>query len=238
MSKVEGILIYPYWSLQSVMVSRCASVFIRPLLTVSTESLCQIASSGTQGDNSRIRWSSSQECQHVLSADIRPYNKKFLDTSTVLQQEVVSPANFMLRSISSSASGFEGGLWLLQGDRRSSMVKSYDQKWLKFEAFTSQVQDDAGAPRMSALSVSSQTVIAYLVYLLESGTINSKSLQPYLNAINSVNNDFDYPQPVCEHLVKFAHKEFTEQKGSSILQPEQVTAFPTEHMFAIVQFGL
>ena len=27
----------------------------------------------TQGDNSRIRWSASQECQHVLSSDIKPY---------------------------------------------------------------------------------------------------------------------------------------------------------------------
>ncbi len=42
----------------------------------------------TQGDNSWIRWSLSQECQHVLSSDIRPYNKKLLVTSPALQQEV------------------------------------------------------------------------------------------------------------------------------------------------------
>ncbi len=46
----------------------------------------------TQGDNSRIRWSATQECQHVLSADIRPYFKKLLDTSPALLQEVALPA--------------------------------------------------------------------------------------------------------------------------------------------------
>ena len=75
------------------------------------------------------------------------------------------------------------------------MVRSYDQKWIKFETFTTQVQDDAGAPRMSALPASSQTVVAYLGFLLESGTISVKSLQTYLNAINAVHNDFEYPTP-------------------------------------------
>ncbi len=72
----------------------------------------------TQGchDNSRIHWSTSQECQHVLSADIRSYFKSF-----------------------------NPGMRLLQGDRRPFTVKSYDQKWLRFESFTAQVQDDAGA---------------------------------------------------------------------------------------------
>jgi hypothetical protein len=46
------------------------------------------------------------------------------------------------------------------------------------------VQDDAGALRMSALPASSQAVVAYLGYLLESGTISAKSLQPYMSAIN------------------------------------------------------
>jgi hypothetical protein len=54
----------------------------------------------TQGDNSRIRWSASQECQHVLSSDIKTYNKKLLGTSPVLLQEVALPANFMLRNVS------------------------------------------------------------------------------------------------------------------------------------------
>ena len=80
------------------------------------------------------------------------------------QQEVALPANFMLRSISSSVPGFEAGVWLLQGGRRPSTVRSYDQKWVKFETFTTQVQDDAGAPRMSVLPASSQTVVAYLDY--------------------------------------------------------------------------
>ena len=52
----------------------------------------------TQGAHSRIHWSSSQDYQHVISSDIRPYNKKFLDTSPVLHQEVTLPANFMLRT--------------------------------------------------------------------------------------------------------------------------------------------
>jgi hypothetical protein len=58
----------------------------------------------TQGDNSRIRWSASQECEHFLSSDIKPYNKKLLGTSPTLLQEVALPANFMLRNESSHLS--------------------------------------------------------------------------------------------------------------------------------------
>ena len=82
----------------------------------------------TQGDNSRIRWSASHECQHVLLSDIKPYNKKLLGNSPALLQEVALPANFMLRNVSTLAPGFEAGVRLLQGDRRPSTVKSYDQK--------------------------------------------------------------------------------------------------------------
>jgi hypothetical protein len=38
----------------------------------------------------------------------------------------------------------------------------------------------------------------------------------------------------CGHLVKLARKGFAELQGSSMLQPQQVTAFPAEHMFTIV----
>ena len=220
----------------SVMVSRSASAFNRPLPPAVSASLRQIVPSrhgrtfrqsrgatvdsglrlcmkdevlqacvllATQGNHSRIRWSASQQCQHVISSDIRPYNKKLLGTFPVLQQEVVLPANFMLRTISSTAPDFEAAGRLLQGGRRPSTVKSYDQKWLKFETFTSQAQDDAGAPRMCALPASSQTVVSYLDYLLEVGTICAKSLQPYLSVINAV-HDFEYPPPACGHLVKLA----------------------------------
>jgi hypothetical protein len=125
----------------------------------------------------------------------------------------------------------------LQGDRRPSTVRSYDQKWIKFETFTTQVQDDAGAPRMSALPASSQTVVAYLGFLLESDTISAKSLQPYLSEINAVHNVFEYPPPSCGHLVKLACKGFAELQGSAMLPPQQVTAFPAEHMFSMVKFG-
>jgi hypothetical protein len=91
---------------------------------------------------------------------------------------------------------------------------------------------------MSALPASSQTVVAYLGYLLESGTISAKSLQPYLSTINVVNNDFEYSSPACGHLVKLARTGFAELQGSSMLQPQQVTAFPTEHMLTIVMYGL
>ena len=86
--------------------------------------------------------------------------------------------------------------------------------------------------------MSSQTVVAYLGYLLETGTINAKSLQPYLSAINTVHNDFEYPPPACGHLVKLTREGVAELQGSAMFQPQQVTAFPAEHMFAIVQFGL
>jgi hypothetical protein len=77
-----------------------------------------------------------------------------------------------------------------------------------------------------------------LGYLLDSGTISSKSLQTYLSVINIVHNDFGYPSPACGHLVKLVHKGLAELQGSSILQPQQVTVFPPEHMFTIVMFGL
>ncbi len=195
----------------------------------------------TQDVNSRIHWSVSQECQHVLWSDIKPYTRSFLaprprffkrwpcrptSCSTICQLRVTL------------APEFEAGVRLLQGGRRPSTVKSYDQKWLKFENFTTHVQDDAGAPRMSVLPASSQKVVAYLGYLLESGTISAKSLQPYLSAINAVHNDFEYPPPACGHLVKLARKGFAELQGSSMLQPQQVTAFPAEHMLTIVMYGL
>jgi hypothetical protein len=82
----------------------------------------------SQDDNSRIRWSASQECEHVLSSDIKPYNKKLLGTSPALLQELTLPANFMLCNVSSLVPGFEAGVRLLQGGRRPSTVKSYDQK--------------------------------------------------------------------------------------------------------------
>jgi hypothetical protein len=77
-----------------------------------------------------------------------------------------------------------------------------------------------------------------LGYLLESGTISAKSFQPYLSAIIDVHNDFEYPSQACGHLVKLARKGFTELQGSSMLQPQQVTAFPAENMFTIVMYGL
>jgi hypothetical protein len=120
----------------------------------------------SQGDNSRIRWSASQECEHVLSSDIKPYNKKLLGTSPALLQELALPVNFILRNVSSLAPGFDTGVRLLQGGRRPSTVKSYDQKWLKFENFTAQVQCDAGASHMSVLPASSQTVTIASVILI------------------------------------------------------------------------
>ena len=137
-------------------------------------------------------------------------------------------------NFSSTALDFEADVRLLQGVRRPSTVKSYDQKSLKFEAFTSQVQDDAGASRMCALPpASSQTVVTHLGYLLDSDTISAKSLQPYLSAINTVHNDIENPPPVCGHLVKLTRKGFPELHGSSMLQPQQDTVFP-EHMLTIV----
>ena len=73
---------------------------------------------------------------------------------------------------------------------------------------------------------------------MEAGTISSKSLQSYLSVINTVHNDFEYPSPACGHLVKLTRKGFAELQGSVMLQPEQVTPFPAEHIYVIVQLGL
>ncbi len=89
---------------------------------------------------------------------------------------------------------------------------------------------------MNVLPASSQTVVTYLGFLLESDTISGKSLQTYLSAIKAVHNVFEYPPPSCGHLVKLACKVFAEMQSSTMLQPLQVTVFPDEHMFAIVQF--
>jgi hypothetical protein len=91
---------------------------------------------------------------------------------------------------------------------------------------------------MSALPDSSQTVVTYLGYLFESGTISGKSLQPYLNDINTVHNDFEYSPSACGNLVKLVRKDFAELQGSSMIQPQQVSAFPGENMLTIVMYGL
>jgi hypothetical protein len=74
-------------------------------------------------DDSRVHLSTSQECQHVFSSDVRDYNKKLLGTWFHLW--------------------FRGAI--VTGWSWSSTVKSYDQKRLKFENFTSQVQTVMGA---------------------------------------------------------------------------------------------
>ena len=61
---------------------------------------------------------------------------------------------------------------------------------------------------MCVLPVSSQTVVSYLGYHLEAGTISAKSLQTCLSVINTVHNDFQYPPPACGHLVNLARKGF------------------------------
>ena len=91
---------------------------------------------------------------------------------------------------------------------------------------------------MSVLAVSSQTVLTYLGYLLELGTISVKSLQTYLSLINTVHNDFEYLSPACGYLVKLVRKGFVELQGSSMLQTQVVTVFPAEHMFTtVIMFG-
>ena len=108
----------------------------------------------------------------------------------------------MLRTISSAAPGFEAAVRLLQGGRRPSTVKSYDHKWLKFEAFTSHAQDDAGAPRLCSLPASSQTVVTYLGYLLEAGTINAKSLARLRHASTAAGHGISCRTHVCDCAVR------------------------------------
>ncbi len=59
-----------------------------------------------------------------------------------------------------------------------------------------------------------------------------------MSVINVVHNDFEYPSPACVHLVKLTRKGFAELQGLSMLQLQQVTVFPSEHMFTIVMYGL
>ena len=139
-----------------------------------------------------------------LFRDIRSYNKKFLGTSPTFQKEVVLPDNFILHTISSTVPDFEVSVRLLQGDRRPSTVKSYDQKWFKFEALKlsrlkyRMIQTSLVCVCCLCRHKRSQTVVAYLVYLLESDTINAKSLESYLSVINTVHKDNEYPSPVYE----------------------------------------
>ena len=123
--------IAPPWPRRALRQSRGASAGSGLRLCVNDDLLQGRVPLTTQGDNSRIRCSLSQECQHVLSSDFRPYNNKLLGTAPALQQEVALPANFMLRSISSSAPGFEAGVRLLLGGRKPSTVRSYDQSRIR-----------------------------------------------------------------------------------------------------------
>jgi hypothetical protein len=135
------------------MVSRSASTFVHPLLTSSTPSLCQTESTR----HGRVL---RQSRGATTGSSLRLCVKDDLLQTCVLIVTEKRWLYFMLRNVSTLVPVFETGVRLLQGDRRPSTVKSYDQEWLKFEVVTvtSQVQDDAGAPRMSSLSVSSQTV--------------------------------------------------------------------------------
>jgi hypothetical protein len=51
---------------------------------------------------------------------------------------------------------------------------------------------------MSTLTDSSQTVVAYLGYVLDSGSISAKSFQPYLSVINDVHTDFEILPSSCD----------------------------------------
>jgi hypothetical protein len=141
-SRTRGILVYPYWSLQPWFqeVQRLSAVFFplpsphlsvrshhpdmvepfvnrevqRLRLCVKDDLLQACVLLTTQGDNSRIRWSVSQECQHVLSPDIRAYSKKLLDTSPTLLEEVSLPVSFMLRNVSTLTPVFDADVWLLK----------------------------------------------------------------------------------------------------------------------------
>jgi hypothetical protein len=184
----------------------------------------------------RSSYLSSQVCHdsHRVTLEHTLYVGRRLRTTRLSSVKFLSS---MLRNVSTLAPGVEAGVRLLQGGRRPSTVKSYDQNWLTIEAFTSQVQDDSRAPRMSVLAVSSQTVLTYLGYLLELGTISVKSLQTYLSLINAVHNDFEYLSPECVYLVKLVRKGFAELQGSSMLQTQEVTVFSADHMFTTVMFG-
>jgi hypothetical protein len=84
----------------------------------------------TQGDNSRVRWSSSQQCQRVLS--IRPYNKKFstppsLFNKTCLDRPISGYGQFPPPHLTR----FRSSCATVTRRQKASTVKSHDQKWLK-----------------------------------------------------------------------------------------------------------
>jgi hypothetical protein len=94
-------------------------------------------------------------------------------------------------------------------------------------------------PRLCDLPESSRNVVAYLGYILKCVTISSKSLQSYLSEIYTVHNDFEYPPPVCGHLVKLDRKVLDDLEGAGLIhQPQQDLLFPSEHIHTTVNFGL
>ncbi len=141
-------------------------------------------------------------------------------------QELALLVNFMLHNVA----GIRSRCAPSTRDRRPSTVKWYDQKWLKFVACTSQVQDDAEAPRMSECFAWFPTNGRHLFGLPRIShnqrKIASALLEWHKRCSQLFTSHSDYPPPACGHLVKLSRKAFPELQGSFILQPQHVKRTP------------
>lgn len=146
--------------------------------------------------------------------------------------------DYALGRLDPSAPGVQAARLLFAHSRRANTTTSYDGKWLKFVHFCTTVQTDAGFSPLCACPASSSTVLAYLGWLLDEGSVHAKSLQPYLSAINSFHADQGLDRPAVGHFVALARRGFDEIEGT--LDPNQATRqpLPASVAWAILCLGL
>ncbi|XRB22085.1 hypothetical protein RI054_29g119350 [Pseudoscourfieldia marina] len=115
-----------------------------------------------------------------------------------VQQGAIAPwAGAIRKRMERIAPGDPDGLtdWIAQSLSAGS-YRTYGGTWRMFQKYC----DEAG---VCSLPATSYTVACYLKWLGERGTVQKKSLKPYLSVINTVHKDLGYRQrPAIGALVK------------------------------------
>ena len=145
---------------------------------------------------------------------------------------------FALGHLDPSAPGVATAGQLLHFSRRTTTVNSYDGKLSKFLDFCGPVQEAAGCPSLCPCPAKPSTILAYLGWLADEGTVHAGSLQPYLSAINSFHADQGLDRPAVGHLVQLARKGFGELEGT--LDPDQATRrpLPASAVWSFLRLGM
>ncbi|KAK3289666.1 hypothetical protein CYMTET_2936 [Cymbomonas tetramitiformis] len=92
-----------------------------------------------------------------------------------------------------------------------STADNYEGHWKKFVKFCTE-------ENLRWLPATAATVQLYMAALQKAGTVKGTSLQPYLSAINSFHEDFDYPGPAKGRAVTRAVKGITTMQTAAAEQ--------------------